>query len=339
MDPKGMLRMAVADRTSPGRALTCLSFAAALMMAAGMAQAQSYPTKPIKLIVPWPAGGGVDTSARLIAEPLSQRLGQPIIIENKPGAAGNIGTALAAKEKPDGYTLLQASLSPNAVNPHLYKSLGFDPVNDFEFVARVYTVPSFLVVPSASPAKSAQELVAIARKEPGKLNFGSGGVGSSQHLFGVMFNKSANIDVVHIPYKGTSPAEAALVGGQVDYMLNPPTALAFVSAGKLKALGVASPTRNAAMPDLPTLDEQGIPNVYTSTFYGVMAPAKTPKEIVDRLNKEIVAILATDEMKARLAKLAADPGTESPAEFKKFVLGEIERYGEIVKLSGADKVD
>lgn len=335
----GTLRNFAAERVSRLRALTCIGLAAAMMLAAGFAQAQSYPTKPIKLIVPWPAGGGVDTSARLISEPLSQRLGQPIVIENKPGAAGNIGTALAAKEKPDGYTLLQGSLSPNAVNPHLYTSLGFDPVKDFEFVARVYTVPSFLVVPASSPAKSAQDLVTLAKKEPGKFNFGSGGVGSSQHLFGVMFNKAANIDVVHIPYKGTSPAEAALVAGQVDYMLNPPTALSFVSAGKLKALGVASPVRSAALPDLPTLDEQDIRNVYTSTFYGVMAPAGTPKEIVDRLNKEIVAILKTDEMKARLAKLAADPGTESPAEFKKFVLGEIDRYGEIVKLSGANKVD
>jgi tripartite-type tricarboxylate transporter receptor subunit TctC len=315
----------------------CLT--ALMMLGAGTALAETYPNRPIRLIVPWPAGGGVDTSARLIAEPLSKRLGQPVVIENKPGAAGNIGTALAAKEKPDGYTLLQGSLSPNAVNPHLYTNLGFDPVKDFEFVARVYTVPSFLVVPASSPVNSAQELVALAKKEPGKLDFGSGGVGSSQHLFGVMFNKAANIDVVHVPYKGTSPAEAALVAGQVDFMLNPPTALAFVEAGKLKALGVASPKRNPAVPNVPTLDEQGIRGVYTSTFYGVMAPAGTPKEIVNRLNKEIVAILQTDEMKARLAKLAADPGTETPEEFKKFVLGEIERYGEIVKLSGANKVN
>ncbi len=319
--------------------VAAFGFAALMLLGAGGAYAQAYPNKPIKLIVPWPPGGGVDTSARMIAEPLSQRLGQPIVIENKPGAAGNIGTALAAKENPDGYTLLQGSLSPNAVNPHLYKSLGFDPVNDFEFVARVYTVPSFLVVPTASPAKSAQELIALAKKDPGKLNFGSGGVGSSQHLFGVMFNKAAGVDVVHVPYRGTSPAEAALVAGQVDFMLNPPTALAFVSAGRLKALGVAAPTRSEAMPDLPTLDEQGIRNVHTSTFYGVMAPAKTPKEIVDRLNREIVAILKTDDMKSRLAKLAADPGTESPEEFRKFVLAEIDRYGEIVRLSGADKVD
>lgn len=315
----------------------CLT--ALLVLGAGTAIAETYPSRPIRLIVPWPPGGGVDTSARLIAQPLSERLGQPVVVENKPGAAGNIGTALAAKEKPDGYTLLQGSLSPNAVNPHLYKSLGFDPVKDFEFVARVYTVPSFLVVPASSSASSAQDLVALAKKEPGKLNFGSGGVGSSQHLFGVMFNKAADLNVVHVPYKGTSPAEAALVAGHVDFMLNPPTALAFVSAGKLKALGVASPKRSAALPDLPTLDEQGIRGVYTSTFYGVMAPAGTPKEIVNRLNKEIVAILQTDEMKARLAKLAADPGTESPDGFKKFVLSEIDRYGEIVKLSGADKVD
>ena len=339
MPYSGTLRVLAVEKASLGRALIGLGLAAAAVLTALPAQAQSYPNRPIKLIVPWPAGGGVDTSARLIAEPLSQRLGQPIVIENKPGAAGNIGTALAAHEKPDGYTLLQASLSTNAVNPHLYKNLGFDPVKDFEFVARVYTVPSFLVVPASSTAKTAQDLVALAKKEPGKLNFGSGGVGSSQHLFGVMFNKASNLDVVHVPYKGTSPAEAALVAGQVDFMLNPPTALAFVSAGKLKALGVASPTRSAAMPDLPTLDEQGIKGVYTSTFYGIMAPANTPKAIVDRLNKEIVAILATDEMKARLAKLAADPGTETPEEFKKYVLDEIKRYGEIVKLSGADKVD
>jgi len=333
------LRSLAVEGLSPARALTALGLAAAVMLAAGMAQAQSYPTKPIKLIVPWPAGGGVDTSARIISEPLAQKLGQPIVIENKAGAAGNIGTAIAAKEKPDGYTLLMASLSPNAVNPHLYDTLPFDPVKDFEFVARVYTVPSFLVVPISSPANKAQDLVAMAKKDPGKLNFGSGGVGSSQHLFGVMFNKAAGLDVVHVPYKGTSPAEAALVGGQVDFMLNPPTALAFVSAGKLKALGVAAPNRSAALPDLPTLDEQGIKGVYTSTFYGIMAPAKTPKEIVDRLNREIVAILKTDEMKARLAKLAADPGTESPEEFKNYVLSELDRYGEIVKLSGAKAVD
>lgn len=313
---------------------------AVTMLAVGaIAHAQTYPSKPIRLIVPWPPGGGVDTSARLIAQPLAERLGQPIVVENRPGAAGNIGTAQFTQEKPDGYTLLMGSLSPNAVNPHLYTKLGFDPVKDFEFVALAYVVPSFLVVPAASPVNSAQELVAMAKASPGKLNFGSGGVGSSQHLFGVMFNTATKIDTVHVTYKGTAPAEAALVAGQIHYMVDPPTALPFVTGGKLKALAVASNKRSASLPNVPTLDEVGIRNVYTQTFYGVMAPAGTPKDIVDRLNKEINAILQAPDMQERLGKLAAQTTAMSPAEFAKFVKDEITRYGEIVKLSGAQKVD
>ncbi|MHB8908340.1 MAG: Bug family tripartite tricarboxylate transporter substrate binding protein [Syntrophales bacterium] len=312
----------------------------AIMLAcAGLAQAQTYPSKPIRMIVPWPPGGGVDTSARIISQPLSERLGQAIVVENRPGAAGNIGTALFTREKPDGYTLLMGSLSPNAVNPHLYSRLGFDPIKDFAPVALVYIVPSFLVVPASSPVNTAKELVAMAKANPGKLNFGSGGVGSSQHLFGVMFNKATNIDVVHVAYKGTSPSETALIAGQVDFMLDPPTCIPFINAGRLKALAVASSSRNPALPNVPTLDELGIPGVHTSTFYGVMAPANTPKEIVDRLNKEINAILQTPEMRARLTKFAAQPGSGTPEDFAKFVKAEIERYGVIVKLSGAKKVD
>jgi tripartite-type tricarboxylate transporter receptor subunit TctC len=312
---------------------------AALLVPSVAAQAQGYPNKPIRLIVPWPPGGGVDTSARIIAQPLQERLGQPIVIENKPGASGNIGTAVAVQEKPDGYTLLEGSLSPNAVNPYLFKRLGFDPEKDFTFIASVYTVPSFLVVPANSPFKTAQELVTYAKANPGKLNFGSGGVGSSQHLFAVMLKAAADIDVVHVAYKGTSPSETALVASQVDFMLDPPTCLPFVQAGKLRILGVASNVRNSALPDVPTLDEQGIKGVYTSTFYGIMGPAGMPKDIVDRLNKEINAILQTDDMKSRLAKLAADPGKGTPEEYKAYVMSEMKRYGEIVKLSGADKVD
>jgi tripartite-type tricarboxylate transporter receptor subunit TctC len=321
------------------RAIKLVSMTALVVACAGLAQADTYPSKPIKLIVPWPAGGGVDTSARIISEPLAQRLGQPVVVENRPGAAGNIGTAMVAKEKPDGYTLLQGSLSPHAVNPHLYKNLGFEPIKDFAPVALVYTVPSFLVVPANSPANTAQELVALARSQPGKLNFGSGGVGSSQHLFGVMFMTATKTDIVHVAYKGTSPAETALVAGQVDLMLDPPTCLPFVAAGRLKALGVASAERNPAMPDIPTLEEQGIPGVHTLTYYGVVAPAGTPKDIVDRLNKEINAVLQTDEVKARLAKLAANAGKGSAEDFGKFMVRELDRYGEIVKLSGAEKVD
>jgi tripartite-type tricarboxylate transporter receptor subunit TctC len=312
--------------------------AAVLLAFVGLAHAQSYPTRPIKLIVPWPAGGGVDTAARMIAEPLAKRLGQPVVVDNKPGSAGNIGTAAVTREKPDGYTLLMASLSPHAVNPHLYDNLGFDPIKDFAPVALVYTVPSFLVVPAASPAKSPQDLVALAKAQPGKLNFGSGGAGSSQHLFGVMFNTATKIDALHVPYKGTSPAEAALVAGEVDYMLDPPTCLPFVEAGRLRALAVAAPTRSSALPNVPTLDELGIRNVHTLTYYGVAAPAGTPKEIVDRLNAEINAILKSDETRARLSKLAAEPGSGSPEDFGRFMESELKRYGEIVKISGAKAV-
>jgi tripartite-type tricarboxylate transporter receptor subunit TctC len=312
----------------------------ALLAIAGWVQAQApYPNKPIRLIVPWPPGGGVDTAARIISQPLAERLGQPIIVENKPGVAGNLGTAQFVKEAPDGYTILMGSLSPNAVNPHLYSKLGFDPVKDFEFVALAYIVPSFLVVPTNSPANSPKELVAIAKASPGKLNFGSGGVGSSQHLFGVMFNTATGIDTVHVSYKGTAPAEAALVAGEIDYMVDPPTALPFVSSGRLKALAVAAPKRSAALPNVPTLDELGIPNVHTSTFYGFMAPAGTPKAIVDRLNKEIIAVLQTPDLQARVAKNAAETYNWTPEEYKKFVVGEIERYREVVKQSGAKQVD
>jgi tripartite-type tricarboxylate transporter receptor subunit TctC len=253
--------------------------------------------------------------------------------------AGNLGTTLFTKEAPDGYTILMGSLSPNAVNPHLYSKLGFDPIKDFEFVALAYIVPSFLVVPTNSPANSPKELVAMAKANPGKLNFGSGGVGSSQHLFGVMFNTATGIETVHISYKGTAPAEAALVAGEVDYMVDPPTALPFVNGGRLKALAVAAPTRSASLPNVPTLDELGIPGVHTSTFYGVMAPAGTPKAIVDRLNKEINAILQTPDMQARVAKNAAQTYNWSPQEFGKFVRDEIERYRDIVRISGAKQVD
>jgi tripartite-type tricarboxylate transporter receptor subunit TctC len=305
---------------------------------AGLADAQSYPSRPIKLVVPWPAGGGVDTAARLIAEPLAKRLGQPVVVDNKPGSAGNIGTAQVAREKPDGYTLLMGSLSPHAVNPHLYDTLGFEPIKDFAAVALVYTVPSFLVVPAASPAATPQELVALAKSKPGKLNFGSGGAGSSQHLFGVMFNTATGVDALHVPYKGTSPVEAALVAGEVDYMLDPPTCLPFVAAGRMKALAVAAPARSSALPNVPTLDELGIRGVHTLTYYGVLAPAGTPKDIVDRLNAEINQILGSDDMRARLTKLAADPGSGSPEDFRRFMEAELKRYGEIVRISGAKAV-
>ncbi len=193
---------------------------ALLLAGASLVQAQSYPSAPIRLIVPWPPGGGVDTTGRMIAQSLSVQLGQSIVVDNRPGAGGNIGTEIAARAKPDGYTLLMGSISPNAVNIHLYSRLGFDPVHDFAPIVFVASVPNILVVPAASPVNSVKELIALAKANPGKLNYGSGGVGSSQHLAATAFKTAANIDIVHVPYKGTSPAEADLVAGHIELMLD-----------------------------------------------------------------------------------------------------------------------
>ena len=319
--------------------LASFCFTVPIMLGAAAVQAQNYPTKPIRLVVPWPAGGGTDTSARIFAQPLSERLGQPVVIENKPGAGGNIGTAVLAHEKPDGYTLLQGSTSPHGINPYLYRNLGFEPIKDFTFIAHYYSVPSFLVVPANSPFKTAQELVTYAKANPGKLNFGSSGVGSSHHLYGIMFINATGIDAVHVPYKGGGPMETALVAGQLDFALDPPTCLPFIQSGKMRVLGVASKVRNAALPDVPTLDELGIPGVYSSTYFGILGPANMPKDVVDRLNKEVNAIIQSDEMRARLTKMGAEPGKGTPEEFKAFAESELARYGVLVKRSGADKID
>ncbi len=309
--------------------------AAALLLGALGAQAQTYPSQPIRLIVPWPPGGGVDTSARLVSQPLSERLGQQIVVENKPGAGGNIGTEQAARARPDGYNLLMGSVSPNAINIHLYSKLGFDPIKDFAPIALVASVPNILVVPANSSANSALELIADAKAHPGKLNYGSGGVGSSQHLAAAMLLRAANIDVVHVPYKGTSPAEVDLIAGHVSMVLDTTACLPYVATGKMKALAVAAKVRNPALPNVPTFDELGIHGVYSSAWYGVMAPAGTPKDIVNRLNTDINAILKTADFKRRMVEFGAEIGGGTPEEFGHFIESEIKRYAEIVRISGA----
>src|SRR3954469_22705318 len=230
----------------------------ALIVLAGAAHAQSYPSQPIRLIVPWPPGGGVDTSARIISVPLAQRLGQSIVIENRPGAGGNIGTEIAARAKPDGYTLLMGSISPNAINVHLYSRLGFDPVKDFAPIGFVTSVPNILVVPANSPHADGNALIAFAKANPGKLNYASAGVGSSQHLAAAMLIAATGAQIVHVPYKGTAPAEQDLMGGFVGMMLDTTACLPFVAGGRMKALAVASKSRNPALPEVPTFDELGV---------------------------------------------------------------------------------
>jgi tripartite-type tricarboxylate transporter receptor subunit TctC len=308
---------------------------ALLLAGASLAQAQSYPSKPIRLIVPWPPGGGVDTTGRMIAQPLSVRLGQPVVVENRPGAGGNIGTESAARAAPDGYSLLMGSISPNAANIHLYSRLGFDPAKDFVPITFVASVPNILVVPASAPVNNVQELIALAKANPGKLTYGSGGVGSSQHLAATMFRTAAKIDILHVPYKGTAPAEADLVGGHISLMLDTTTCLPFIAAGKMKALAVASKSRNPALPDVPTFDEVGLPGVYASSWYGLMAPAGTPPDIIARLNAETNQILRSPETRKRLSDFGAEIGGGTPEDFGKFIASETKRYEEIVRLSGA----
>jgi len=308
---------------------------AATLALASLASAQAYPHQPIKLMVPWPPGGGVDTTARMISEPLAQRLGQPIVIENRGGAGGNIGTEVAARTRGDGYNLLMGSISPNAVNVHLYSRLGFDPVKDFAPIVYVSSVPNILVVPASSPFKTVQDVIDAAKAAPGKLNYGSGGVGSSQHLAAVQFMTTAGIQLTHVPYKGTAPAEADLVAGHVSLMLDTTTCLPFIAGGKMRALAVASKKRSPALPNVPTFDEVGLPGIYASSWYGLMAPAGTPRAVVDKLNAEANAVLKSPEIQKRMADFGAEVGGGSPEDFGHFIGSEIRRYEAIVKASGA----
>ena len=307
---------------------------AAWLLVAGVASAQGYPTQPIRLIVPWPPGGGVDTSARIIAQPLGERLGQSIVIDNKPGAAGNIGTEQAARAKPDGYTLLMGSVSPNAINPHLYARLGFEPVKDFAPIALVASVPNILVVQPNAPFHSVQDLIANAKANPGKLNYGSGGVGSSQHLATEMFKRATGVDIVHVPYKGTAPAELGLMSGDVTLLLDTTACLPFIAAGKMKPLAVASKVRNPALPNVPTLDEVGISGVYAGAWYGVMAPAGTPRDIVDKLNAAFNQALASPDVRQKIIGQGNEPLGGTPEEFGALIRAESQKWGDIIRKSG-----
>ena len=304
-------------------------------LASGVQAQQGYPNQPIKLIVPWPPGGGVDTSARIIAQPLSERLGQSIIIQNRGGAGGNIGTEVAARSKPDGYTLLMASSSPNAINIHIYPKLPFDPLKDFASIGYVTAVPNILVVPGNAPHNTAQDLLAFIKANPGKVNYGSAGVGSSQHLAASMLIAATGANIVHVPYKGTGPAETDLIAGHIAMMLDTTACLPFVAGGRMKALAVASKSRNPALPNVPTFDEIGVPGVYSSAWYGLMAPAGLPQEIVNRINTELNVVLKMPEVRKKLVDFGAEQGGGTPAEFDRFVASELKRYADIVKASGA----
>ncbi len=296
---------------------------------------QAYPSKPIRLIVPYAPGGGVDIVARALAQELTKRMGQQIIVDNRTGAGGNIGSDVVAKATPDGYTLLIASPA-NAINPSLYTKMPFNPARDLAPVALIATVPAVLLASPALPVKTVKELVALAKAKPGTLNFGSGGSGTTEHLAGEMLNALAGISMQHVPFKGGAAVLPDLISGQISiFFVNQPFALPYIKAGTVKALGVASDERSAALPDVPTLAEAGLADFRVSVWYGIMAPAGTPKAIVAQLNREIVAALAAPELRDRLQAMSLKPLPGTPEMFVAFFADEMTRWARVVKASGA----
>jgi len=310
-------------------------FILVLFVFSGYANAQaSYPNKPIKLLVPWPPGGGVDSTARMIAEPMSVALRQPIVIDNKAGAGGNIGTEMASRQAPDGYNLLMGSITPNAINVHIYKYLKFDPIKDFTPITFVSSLPIFLVVPAKSKFNSLDEIIKALKSNPGKFSYGSGGVGSSQHLAAAQFMMLTKTEMLHVPYKGTSPAENDLMAGHIDLMFDTATCIPFIKAGKFKAIGILSEKRNPALPNVPTIDELGLKGLYASSWYGLMGPANMPKEIVTKLNEVTNEVLKKESVIKTMARLGAVVGGGTPDDFAKIIKFETERYAGIVKKAG-----
>ncbi|HKC43259.1 MAG TPA: tripartite tricarboxylate transporter substrate binding protein [Burkholderiales bacterium] len=314
--------------------------ALALGLAAAGALAQGYPSKPIRVIVPNPAGGFYDLIARTVGQKVSESLGQPMVVENRVGAGGSLGTEFTAKAPPDGYTIMVGGIGPHGIAPSLYANLPYDPVKDFAPIIHVATTPNILVVHPSSPLHSVQDLVAAARQKPGALSYASNGNGTSQHLAAEMLATTAGLKLNHVPFKGSAPAITAMLGGQVDFAFAvAPDVLPHVKAGKLRALAVTNAKRAAPLPDVPTMIEGGVPGYEATAWFGYFAPAGTPREIVDRLNAEIAKAIATPDVRERLAPggLSELPGG-TPERFGELVKSEIAKWSKVVKESGA-KVD
>lgn len=308
----------------------CLSSLAALQV-----HAQDYPTRPIKIIVPYGAGGSVDAIGRTLAQELTQRLGQPVVVENKVGAGSNVGSTFVAKSPADGYTLLLTSPG-NAINVTLYKPMPYDVRTELTQVAVVGRAPGILLVNPTFPANNVKEFVAMAKKAPGTLNFGSGGSGSSEHLSGEMFKSSAGIDLVHVPYKGGSAAVTDILSGQIQaFFTNQANVIGQIKGGAVKILGVAAPQRSALLPNVPTFAEQGYPEQQVSVWWGIAAPASTPAAVLDRLNKEIVAAGASPSMRQRLSEMGAESISTTRDQANAFLEHEIDHWGKAVKASNA----
>ncbi|HKU48299.1 MAG TPA: tripartite tricarboxylate transporter substrate binding protein [Burkholderiales bacterium] len=303
-------------------------------MIAASASAQQYPSKPVRFVVPYAAGGATDLIARVIGERLAAGLGQPFVIENRPGAATLLGAQIVAKAEPDGYTLLMATSTTLAINASLYKSLPYDPVKDFAPISLAIQHPFVLLVDPKLPAHSVKELVALAKAKPGQLAYASGGSGSFPHLAMAMFQSMTGIDVIHVPYKGSAPALTDLMGGQVA-MIFDNTALNYVKSGKIRALAVTTKDRLSVMPDVPTADQSGLPGFEVGVWYGFAVPSGTPRPALERLNAEIVKLLHEPDTQKRLTGDGGQIITSTPDQFAAYIKSEIGRFAKIVRDSGA----
>lgn len=314
---------------------TLLTLALSLSVACAAMGQDKFPSKPVTLIVPQAAGGANDAIARVIAQKLTEQMGQSFVVDNRTGAGGNVGTVAAARARPDGYTLMLTADSSMVINPALYKSTGFDPVKDFEPVGTVATAGYVLAAHPAFAARNTAELIALAKQQPGKINIGSAGNGTLNHLIGEMLGKAAGIDMVHVPYKGSAAAVTDLVAGQVQVSVQSlPSSIAFIRSGKVKVLGVVNTKRLPALPDIPTIGET-IKGFGATPWYGVFAPAGTPRHIVAQLNAEIAKALDTKDVQERLAGVGCEPYKSTPEQFAQLVRDDLPRWARIVKDSGA----
>jgi tripartite-type tricarboxylate transporter receptor subunit TctC len=310
-------------------------FAILCMLAAPLALAQTWPAKPIRLMVPFPPGGSTDIVARIVAQKLSEKLGQSIVVENRGGAGGTLGTATVAKAAPDGYTLGVASTSTHVVAPGVYAKLDYDPVKDFAPVGLMAVSPYLLVVNPSVPAKTLRELIALAKKQPGKLNYASAGIGSTTHLAMEMLKYASATYMLHIPYNGNGPAGTAVIGGQVEVLFGSlPALLPHAKSGRARALAVGTPKRSPSLPDVPTVAESGYPGFDASLWLAIMAPAGTPQPIIERLNKELVAIITAADTREAFDKAGAEPLTGTPADLAAMIRDGVPKYAQIIKTAG-----
>ena len=314
-------------------AVVLLALAALLPL---YAAAQSFPVKPIRIIVPYPPGGALDLTARAIAQELMKQFDQPMVVENRAGAGGNVGSAEVARAAPDGYTLLAITSAIHAINPVLYGKMSFDPNKDFAAVAALVLLNNVLVVHPSVPAKAVQELIALLKSQPGKMTFASSGSGTTVHLSGELFKSMAGVDMLHVPYKGSAPAVGDLIAGHVNIMFeNIPAAASLIRSGKLRAIGVTGTKRSPLFPDVPTIAESGLPGYESSVMYGLVAPAGTPRDVIDRLNAAAVKGANNKEFRERLETLGYDIISGSPEDMTELLKAESARWAPVIKASGA----